>query len=320
MLVGKTEPSCTERFARWWWRPALVDHGRGGRRAHRASAHHVRAHDSRVQRAPWEAPRWRRFASAQLATGAAVLVQRHHRLRARRELDLGHREVGAPHALPEEVAERVVEHRRAVAAQHARGRRASPGWKPSRSSAITTCRLANSLHPRARGRAPKPGSVMPARIGCSGRGLELEADRARRRGRDVEEVIRVDRLRRAVEAVHRLRHRPPPKPRSDAGTCACPTSACGSGSAAAQQHRGAADGAGGEDEVARRAGGCGAARAARPRRPRRAPRTATIAVAARRRAARRARDARSVAPCASAAGMVVTSIDCFALVGHPMPQ
>ena len=150
------------------------------------------------------------------------------------------------------------------------------------------------------------------------RRLELESHRAVERQR-VEKMIGIDRLRRAGEAVDALRHERRGDDRRMQERAACPTTPCGSGTRLRSSSAGVPIAPAGRDEGAR------ADRDAARRRPR-AARVHREHIRARRRARRARMNAAararvtSVAPRASAPGIVVTSIDCLALVGQPMPQ
>ena len=228
------------------------------------------------------------------------------------------RQQGAARTVHDEVGQRIVEHRRAVAAQLdlAAG---DCSWKPSRSSASRAC-VCGKCFSRSRLRRPKAGSVDGEDHRVQRRRFELVADRP----------------------VDRLASRGSGRCRSSAARRSSLRRVC-SNSGSGHHHR-VQEGARAEQAVRigrpERSSSAGELiappandivfrddRAARVPRSQRAVAFARHAAAGAvtcrhcqfELAAPASRTSRR-APRSSAAGMVVTSIDCLALVGQPMPQ
>ena len=252
--------------ARWWWRPSTPTTDARGSAAERRAAHHVRRHDARVERTQVErVDRGLRRGEARERRAVAVDGRRRCARRPR---------TGSPPSRETRAARRPTRtasaDSRAPACRRRAGvpcRRRFAAWKPSRSSAITTCmRRKSRIHCACA--TPSSGSVIAVSSGCIGGASSLNPI-GPSSGSVVEEVIGVDR------SAARRRSR-----RSRSGMSAAETTVgmqeraladerVRIGHAAAQQQRGRADRARRRDEGARAHGD--------PARRRRACRRASMA-------------------------------------------
>jgi hypothetical protein len=225
---------------------AAVDHAALRRIGHAAAAHDVRrdhACEERFERQLGD----RRAGFRPGAIGSCALMHRHDRRRTGRELELRHREQRAPDTVPYERRQRIGEHRRAV------GPEPHDPAAARRMEAVAQQReqhlsMGKGLHP-VRMRRPDALIGHAEQHRMERRRLELEADRTVDRS-VVQEVIGVDRLRRAGIGLDRLRH---DGCRDDGGVekGAPPEHAVRIRCAASQQQRRRADPAGGEHIVPR---------------------------------------------------------------------
>ena len=290
-----------------------TDHTQLGPPGHGAAAHHVGTHDAgQVRLHRQHADGLPRLDPA--AEGRSHLVHRGHGHGAGGELDLRHAQQRPPGALEDEVGERIVEQGRAVAAQaHA------PPWR------LLVKAIAQQ---RQQGLRPRKVLHRTGHAGTEAGQRDRGQHRVQRRrfefvadgavdGVDAEEVVAVYRLRRTMPAFDGLvedRRRSNHRVQEGAPT----QQAVGVRRLGPQQQCGRVDRAAGHHDVARldpcracagdapftATGTHSTARTAPPSISSRSARVCTI----------------SVAPRSSAAGIVVTSIDCLALVGQPMPQ
>ncbi len=210
----------------------------------RAAAHHVGRYHLGLQHLvrqavdglPGRVPR---------AVAARHFMHRRDALGASRELDLGHGEQRAPHAIPHVLRDRIVEHRRAGAGQrdgaaHGLGMEAVA---QQRQHALQVGELAH--HVRMAGAETGHGGRQQQRM--QRRRLQLVAD-GPVDGVRVQEMVRVHRLRRARIAIHALLEQ---AGRDQGGMeeGALAQQAVGIGRPRAHQQRRRIDGAARQDEV-----------------------------------------------------------------------